>query len=76
MKPIEWQAERIHDFFSPKRISLLGVVMIDIAAAFFPYYFFSGEKFGVYWMSQLALLFAGILCVFEGYIAQQQEEKE
>ena len=48
--------------------------MIDIAMAFFPYYFFSGEKFGVYWMSQLALLFGGIACVFEGRLAEQQEQ--
>lgn len=47
--------------------------MIDASLLFVPYYFWSGEKFGVYTMSQLALMFAGILCVVEGSRMKKDE---
>lgn len=53
---------------------MLGVIMVDISMLFIPWYPFSGEKFGVYAMSQLALMFAGILCTVEAERMEKEDE--
>lgn len=70
---LKWQVELIKRVFTPQRITLLGVAMIDISLCYVPYYWFSGEKFGVYSMSFLALWFAGTICVVEGVRAEEEE---
>jgi hypothetical protein len=73
MRILEWQASLISRTFTPHRITLLGVIFIDISLCYVPYYFWSGEKFGVYSMSFLALFFAGIICVVEGVRAEKED---
>lgn len=68
-----WQADLIRRCFTPRRTTHLGVVFIDISILYIPYYFISGEKFGVYSMSFLALFFAGVVCVVEGVRAEEDE---
>lgn len=63
---LRWQANRIRALATPRRVTNLGVVMLDLSLLFALYAPFSGEKPGVYWMSQLALLFGGIICTVEG----------
>lgn len=74
MHPLRWQADLVKRIFTPKRITHMGVVMVDISIAYVPYYFISGEKFGVYSMSFLALFFAGLICVVEGVRAEDETE--
>jgi hypothetical protein len=71
---IRWQARLIRDWFTPKRTTHLGVVFVDASLLYVPYYFFSGEKFGVYSMSMLALFFAGVVCVIEGVRAEEEAD--
>lgn len=70
-RPIKAQADWICRTFTTERMTAVGVVMIDISFGFLVYMPFSGEKAGVYLMSFLALLFAGIICVAEGARAQK-----
>lgn len=74
MRALRWQADIIRNVFSAERMMLLGVFMLDLSLLYIPYYFISGEKFGVYSMSFLALAFAGIVCVIEARLAEKQNE--
>ena len=51
----------------------MGVVMIDVSFLFLTYLPFSVEKLGVYLMSQLALLFGGIIAVVEAKRAEDDD---
>lgn len=70
---LRWQADIIRRWFTPRRTTHLGVLFVDISFLYVPYYFWSGEKFGVYSMSALALFFAGVVCVIEGVRAEENE---
>ena len=72
MKIFDVQARLIERVFSHKWMMRVGVLMIDVSIAFLVYMPFSGEQPGIFLMSQLALLFAGIICVVEAVRAQEE----
>lgn len=52
---------------------LVGVAMIDTGLAYMAWWKFSGEPFGIFTMSVLALVFAGIVAVAEAKLAEDEQ---
>jgi hypothetical protein len=74
VKILDWQGDLVRRVFTPEIQMRTGVVMIDVAIIYMAWWKFSGEPFGIYTMSVLALLFAGIVTVFEAKLAEEKEE--
>lgn len=76
LRALRWQAELLARLLGPPaRRAVLGTLMIDVSLLFALYAPFSGEKPGVYWMSQLALLFGGVIAVLEAVAAMRREDE-
>lgn len=75
LRAVDWQADLIRRLFTPKWQMRAGVAMLDLSILFAAYAPLSGEKPGVYWMSQLALMFGGIIMVTGAALAEKEERK-
>jgi hypothetical protein len=60
---LDWQARKIQDWCTPKRLMRLAVVMLDVSFAFAAYTPFSNDPPWTYTMSWLALFFAAVIAV-------------
>jgi hypothetical protein len=72
---IQWQIDAIKKFFTPWARCAIGVISFDVSIVFAAYAPFSGEKAGVYWMSQLTMMIGGIVLVAEGLMAMEKKGK-
>lgn len=71
---IQWQIDIVKAHFTPWARCAIGVISFDVSLGFALYAPLSGEKSGVYWMSQLTMMIGGIVLVAEGLAALQKEK--
>jgi hypothetical protein len=71
---LDWQGNLLKGRFTPGQQLRAGVIMVDVGAAFMLWFKWSGEKFGVFTMSALALIYTGVVEIAKALEAMRAEE--
>jgi hypothetical protein len=73
-KPIDMQTDWVRKTLNKKRLERLAVIMLDLGLVFLAFTPFTSEPLLVFFMSALALMFAGAIAVIDANFEEIKED--